>query len=137
MTKRVKLIMAVSALTLFLLSASVLATLSSRLDAIPGRYPGSVTEAGEGPDYGALWQGVVSWQAVSVTQNDLATVKSWYLQRLDIAPASDMNLAPVNDCIWLNQGKSTLLLTHTVTLLACSASAGTRIVVSHGVRLGP
>jgi hypothetical protein len=127
----------VGGLTLFVTVAGLLAMLLMRLDASPGRYPGSVPDISEGFDKGALGQGGVGWQTVSITENDLATVKSWYLQRLGIAASSDMNLAAVNDCIWLSQAKSTLLLTHTVTVLACSVPRVTRIVVNHGLRLGP
>jgi hypothetical protein len=137
MPKHLKLISAVGGLAILMLSAGVLISLSIGLDAFPGRYPASVIDPSEGFDYAALGQGAVRWQSVYATRHDLSTVKTWYLQRLGISPASDQNLASVNDCNWLNQVKSNLLMTHSVTVLACSGARGTRIVVNHGVRLGP
>ena len=93
--------------------------------------------AGDGVDLAAVSGGTLAWQTKYLTPDNLAAVRAWYGVRLGIGPASELNLSPVDGCIWLTQARLVILLTHTASVLACQASGGTRITVNESVRPGP
>ena len=115
----------------FGLSASI------NLNEVLEQYPGSVPVARERIDLDSIDDGTINRQGNYYTEDELIVVKRWYVARLHIAPASDMNPDPVSNCIWLTQSKLAVWITHTVSVLLCSAPHGTRVVVNEIVDLWP
>ncbi len=99
------------------------------------RYPGVVIVAEGGYDFTGLRDGDILRQGTYQTGDALPTVKRWYMARLQIAPASDMNLN--GDCVWLTGSKLVVRLVRTVSVLLCPVPAGTRVVVTERVDVRP
>jgi hypothetical protein len=104
-------------------------------DAFDSRYPDAIVVSAGEYDFTRLRDGDVIRQGTYQTADPLATVKRWYMARLEIAPASDMNLS--GDCVWLVGSKLVVRLERTVSVLLCPVHAGTRVVVNERVGLAP
>lgn len=108
-------------------------TANLNLDAVLERYPGAVRAADDGLDLDLITHGAIHRQVEYETSDELLAVKRWYTTRFGISPASDMNLNPTGNCVWLTQSKLVFRITHTVTVLACSEGPGTHISVNESV----
>lgn len=99
------------------------------------RYPGAVVVSEARYDLASLRDGDFVRQGTYQTADQLTTVKRWYMARLQIAPASDLNLS--GDCVWLSGSKLVARIVHSVSVLLCPLPPGTRVVVTERVDLWP
>ncbi len=124
--------LAASSLAASFVGFGLLASLN--LDEVLERYPGSVPVASERVDFDSIHEGAIRRQGDYHTEDELMVVKRWYAARFRIAPASDMNLNPTGNCVWLTQSKLAFRVEHTVSVLLCAALHGTRISVNESMR---
>jgi len=121
-----------------LVAAAALALLAAtaNFDRVQGRYPGSLRAEDEDVGF-AVQQGLLNRRAVFWTEDDMRAVRSWYAALLYVEAGSDGNGLTAGDCAWLTNAQQTFVVNHTVTVLVCSTSPGTRIVVNESVYLWP
>ena len=135
MEKRLVTLAVATALALCLLSVN--AFVPFRVFAGRARYPGAAAVASKAVELETSHWGALRWQVTYLSPDDLSSVKAWYLEHLGIAIASEQNLSVVDNCAWLNQVKSLVLMSHATSVLVCATVDGTRITVSETVRSGP
>ena len=134
--KRVSLaILGASGLAISLVGLSLIAHLN--LDEALERYPGSMRVTDERVQFNSIGQSTISRQATYQTAAELLTVRRWYASRYPIDPALERNLAPIDNCVWLGQSKRILWVEHSMSVLLCSRSHGTRIFINESVSLPP
>jgi hypothetical protein len=121
-----------------LVAAAALALLAMTVnfDRAQKRYPGSVRADSEGAGL-SLRPNAMDRQAVYWTVDDMPAVKRWYAELLDLHPASDGNMLAAGNCVWMTQAKLMYVISHSISVLACSTRAGTKIVVNEKVSLWP
>jgi hypothetical protein len=105
------------------------------LDDVLNRYPGSARIANEEIDLHAMGQAALQGQATYQTPDALEVVRRWYAARLQISPASELNVIGADGCAWLTTSNLTIRILHTVSVLLCPMSGGTRVVVNESLTL--
>lgn len=107
----------------------------ANVDGILGRYPGAIRLQSQLIDVSTLARGAIQRQAVYETPDPQSTVKRWYAQRLEIAPADELYTA--GTCAWLTAEQRYAWLKRDLSVLLCVEPHGTRVVVNESVTLGP
>lgn len=106
------------------------------LDNALSRYPGSVRSADEAFDFNGLREGRIARQAVFVSEDDFATVKGWYAERLDFSPASTMNVSS-GGCILMTQSDAIYRFEHTIAVVICGQGEATRVIFNEKLVVWP
>jgi hypothetical protein len=103
---------------------------SAGLDAVLGRYPGSVRTANAALEFHVIDQHAVQSQATYQTPDKLPVVQRWYAARLHISVASDQYTTGGDGCAFLSDVQPVMRVQHTVTVLLCAVPGGTRVAVT-------
>ena len=106
------------------------------VDRLASHYPGSAPVASDGVE-ASVEHKQFSREAEYRTEDDWLVVMRWYVDALNIQPGSSTNLQISGECAFLMQARQDWRLSHSITVLICSASPGSSIVVNEEVRWWP
>jgi hypothetical protein len=124
--------LALGALTGLLCLGAMLVA-AGAVDLASGRYPTAVRTGG-GLGWGRLRNGVVTWQAVYQTPDEMAAVLEWYSQRLSL-PHSTTGQTDGSGCRMISVTALVYRLERTLAIVVCPRPPGTQVVVNQAARV--